>query len=225
MTRNHLTVLLGIILAVTVSFTSCSNADIPATTGEIPVEDEDGLDGLAGNPMQFGDFEMVWTYNGKEIGKGILHAVLDRYSTFGMSMDSENNMTNFFVDICYDKDFQTMEPQKVTFDIDDYYIYNAYLKWSFTGYSSDTYSYNINNLSYQAVAKIDGRLYQFQPIPDYEKSTMTYDPREKVWKGVIMIIQIDFGEINDDASSTPQMEKYILSPMLKIEFNTTKRIK
>ena len=77
----------------------------------------------------------------------------------------------------------------------------------------------------EAVAKIDGRLYQFQPRPDYEKSTMTYDPREKVWKGVIMIIQIDFGEINDDASSTPQMEKYILSPMLKIEFNTTKRIK
>lgn len=77
MKRSHLTVLIGIILAATLSHSSCSNADIPATTGEIPVDDEDGLDGYTANDEQFGDFEMVWTYNGKEIGKGILHSALN----------------------------------------------------------------------------------------------------------------------------------------------------
>lgn len=139
-------------------------------------------------------------------------------------MDSENNMTNFFVDICYDKDFQTMDPQKTTVEY-DFKTYNATLKWSYIGYTSDVYFYNIHDLVYQAVAKIDGHLYHFQPITDYEESTLTYDAKARVWRGVITIKQIDFGEINDDTSSAPQIEKYRPSPMLRIEFSTTKKIK
>lgn len=61
---------------------------------------------------QYGDFEMVWSANGKEIGKGILHAELNNTSTFGLFMDADNNMTKFFVDSLFNKDFKTMEPQR-----------------------------------------------------------------------------------------------------------------
>ena len=171
---------------------------------------------------QYGDFEMVWSANGKEIGKGILHAELNNTSTFGLFMDADNNMTKFFVDSLFNKDFKTMEPQKVTFEKDGA-TYNAYLEYGFVGYSSDAYYYNIKNWQYAAIAKIDNFFYQFTPIPDYEKSSMTYDIKAKQWLGVITIKQVDLCEAY--RIPPPWTEKYVMSPPLKIVFSTTKKIK
>ena len=171
---------------------------------------------------QYGDFEMVWSANGKEIGKGILHAELNNTSTFGLFMDAENNMTKFFVDSLFKKDFAIMEPQKVTFEKDGA-TYNAYLEYGFVGYSSDAYYYNIKNWQYTAIAKIDNLFYQFMPIPDYEKSSMTYDIKAKQWLGVITIKQVDLCEAY--RIPPPWTEKYVMSPPLKIVFSTTKKIK
>ena len=171
---------------------------------------------------QYGDFEMVWSANGKEIGKGILHAELNNTSTFGLFMDAENNMTKFFVDSIFKKDFKTMEPQKVTVEKDGV-TYNAYLQYAYVGYSSDSYYYNIKNWQYTAIAKIDDMFYQFTPIPDYEKSSMSYDTKAKQWMGVITIKQVDLCEAY--RIPPPWTEKYVMSPPLKIVFSTTKKIK
>lgn len=174
------------------------------------------------NNSQYGDFEMIWSASGKEIGKGILRAELNNSSTFGLFMDAENNMTKFFVDSLFKKDFKAMEPQKVTVDKDDA-TYNAYLQYSFVGYSSDAYYYNIKNWQYTAIAKIDDMFYQFTPIPDYEKSSMSYDTKAKQWMGVITIKQVDLCEAY--RIPPPWTEKYVMSPPLKIVFSTTKKIK
>ncbi len=176
------------------------------------------------NDSQYGDFEMVWSANGKEVGKGILHAELNNTSTFGLFMDAENNMTKFFVDSLFKKEFNTMEPQKVTFEKDGA-TYNAYLEYGFVGYSSDAYYYNIKNWQYAAIAKIDNTFYQFTPIPDYEKSSMTYDTKAKQWLGVITVKQVDLCEAY--MIPPPWTEKYVMSPSspLKIVFSTTKKIK
>ena len=172
---------------------------------------------------QYGDYEMVWSANGKEIGKGILHAELNNTSTFGLFMDAENNMTKFFVDSLFKKDFTIMEPQKVTFEKDGA-TYNAYLEYGFVGYSSDAYYYNIKKWQYAAIAKIDNTFYQFTPIPDYEKSTMTYDTKAKQWLGVITVKQVDLCEAYRSIPP-PWTEKYVMSSPLKIVFSTTKKIK
>lgn len=188
---------------------------------------EDALDKNADpnssvSDSQYGDFEMVWSANGKEIGKGILHAELNNTSTFGLFLDVENNMTRFFVDSIFTKDFNTMEPQKVTFEKDGA-TYNAYLEYGFVGYSSDASYYNIKNWQYVAIAKIDNLFYQFTPIPDYEKSSMAYDIKAKQWLGVITIKQVDLCEAY--RIPPPWTEKYVMSPPLKIVFSTTKKIK
>ena len=178
---------------------------------------------------QYGDFEMNWMYsidqdskNTQVIGKGILHAELNNTSTFGFFMDAENNMTKFFVDQIFKKDYKTMEPQKVTVDVDGA-TYNSVLQYTFIGYSSDAYYYNIKNWQYSAIAKIDDTFYQFTPILDYEKSTMSYDSKTKQWLGVITIKQVDLYE----AYKIPpaHLETYKMSPPLIIRFSTTKKIK
>ena len=176
---------------------------------------------------QYGDFEMNWMYSTEDgksqvIGKGILHAELNNISTFGFFMDAENNMTKFFVDQIFKKDYKTMEPQKVTVDVDGA-TFNSVLQYGFVGYSSDAYYYNIKNWQYSAIAKIDDTFYQFTPIPDYEKSSMTYDSKAKQWMGVITIKQVDLCEAY--RIPPPWTENYVMSPPLKIVFSTTKKIK
>jgi hypothetical protein len=61
------------------------------------------------------------------------------------------------------------------------------------------------------------------PIPDYEKSSMTYDIKAKQWLGVITIKQVDLCEAY--RIPPPWTEKYVMSPPLKIVFSTTKKIK
>lgn len=172
---------------------------------------------------QFGDFELSWSFNSKKIGKGVLHAENNNASIFGLIMDAENNMTKFFVDSIFKKPYATMEPQKVTFDIDDA-VYNGALQYGFVGYSADAYYYNIKDWKYMAIAKIDGTYYQFVPIVDYENSSMAYDMKAKQWLGVITIKQVDFSQAYY-VPSPPWTEKYVMSPPLKLVFSTTKKIK
>jgi len=174
------------------------------------------------NP-QYGDFEMVWSANGVEIGKGVLHAEINSSSTFGIYMETESNMTKFFVDSVFKKPFKTFEIQKVTFDVGAA-TFNSAIQYSFVGYSSDAYYYNIKDWKYTAIARIDGEPYQFQPIVDYEKSSMTYDSKSKQWLGAITIKQVDFSQAYY-VPSPPWTENYPMKPVLKIVFNTTKKIK
>ena len=194
-----------------------------------PVDDATTIDtdqNTAVSNSQYGDFQMNMSStedgNSQVIGKGILHAELNNTSTFGLFMDTENNMTKFFVDQVFKKDYKTMEPQKVTVDVDGE-TFNSVLQYGFVGYSSDAYYYNIKNWQYSAIAKIDDTFYQFTPISDYEKSSMTYDSNSKQWLGVITIKQVDLCEAY--RIPAPWTEKYVMSPPLKIVFSTTKKIK
>ena len=205
--------------------TSCAKADNPGDDATTIDTDQNPVVGSS-QDGPYGDFEMNWMYSTEDgksqvIGKCLLHAELNNTSTFGLFMDAENNMTKFFVDQVYKKDYKTMEPQEVT--VDDGAIYNSVLQYGFIGYSSDAYYYNIKNWQYSAIAKIDDTFYQFTPIPDYEESSMRYDSKAKQWMGVITIKQVDLCE----AYRIPPAwtEKYVMSPPLKIVFSTTKKIK
>ena len=173
---------------------------------------------------QYGDFEMVWSVNGKEIGKGILHAEQNSTSTFGLFMDAENNMTKFFVDSLYKKDFKTMEPQPVIFDYEGA-TYNSTLKYVNVGYSDDALYYDIKEWKYKAIAKIDDMFYQFTPMPDYEKSILYYDKKVKQWAGVIPIKQVDLCEAYRIPPPWTEEYKMSASSPLTIKFSTTKKIK
>ncbi len=175
------------------------------------------------NNPQYGDFEMVWSANGAEIGRGVLHAELNGTSTFGIYMETENNMTKFFMDSIFKKPYKTYEIHKVTFDVGNA-TYNSALQYSYVGYTADAFYYNIKDWKYYAIAKIDDTSYMFQPVADYEKSTMTYDQKTKQWLGAIIIKQIDFSEAYY-VPTPPWTEKHVMSPPLKIVFNTTKKVK
>lgn len=202
-------------------FAACS-IDNPADDATTSDTDQNTVVGNFQDPWN-GDFEF-FAEDGKSqaIGKGVLHAEQNNTSTFGFIMDAENNMTKFFVDQAFKKDYQTMEPQKVTVDVDGV-IFNSFLQYGFVGYSADAYYYNIKNWQYSAIAKIDDTFYQFTPIPDYENSSMTFDMKAKQWKGVITINQVHLCEAY--TIPAPWTEKYVMSPPLKIEFSTTKKIK
>lgn len=173
---------------------------------------------------QYGDFELVWSANGKEIGKGILHAEQNNASTFGLFMDAENNMTAFFVDSLFKKEFKTMEPQKVIFDFEGA-TYNSILQYVYVGYSDDANYYNIKDWQYKAIAKIDDMFYQFTPVPDYEKSILYYDKKVKQWAGVIPIKQVDLCEAYRIPPPWTEEYKMSASSPLTIKFSTTKKIK
>lgn len=173
---------------------------------------------------QYGDFELVWSANGKEIGKGILHAEQNNASTFGLFMDAENNMTAFFVDSLFKKEFKTMEPQKVIFDFEGA-PYNSILQYVYVGYSDDANYYNIKDWQYKAIAKIDDMFYQFTPVPDYEKSILYYDKKVKQWAGVIPIKQVDLCEAYRIPPPWTEEYKMSASSPLTIKFSTTKKIK
>lgn len=173
---------------------------------------------------QYGDFELVWSANGKEIGKGILHAEQNNASTFGLFMDAENNMTAFFVDSLFKKEFKTMEPQKVIFDFEGA-TYNSILQYVYVGYSDDANYYNIKDWQYKAIAKIDDMFYQFTPVPDYEKSILYYDKKVKQWAGVIPIKQVDLCEAYRIPPPWTEEYKMSASSPLTIKFSTTKKVK
>ncbi len=175
------------------------------------------------NNSQYGDFEMVWSINGSEIGRGILHAELNSTSTFGIYMETENNMTKFFVDSIFKKPFNSFEIHKVTFDVGNA-TYNSALQYTYVGYTADAFYYNIKDWKYHAIAKLDDTSYMFQPVVDYEKSTMTYDSKTNQWLGAITIKQIDVGQAYI-VPTPPWMWNYPMSPPIKIVFNTTKKVK
>ena len=216
---------IGIMVWSLMLFAACS-IDNPADDATTSDTDQNTVDSNSQH-SQFGDFEIIWTYSAEDgksqvIGKGIFHAEQNNTSTFGFFMDAENNMTKFFVDQVFKKDYQTMEPQKVTVDVDGV-IYNSFLQYGFVGYSADAYYYNIKNWQYSAIAKIDDTFYQFTPIPDYEKSSMSFDTKSKQWMGVITIKQVHLCEAY--TIPAPWTEKYVMSPRLTIVFSTTKKIK
>lgn len=195
-----------------------------------PVDDATTID-MDQNPSvsnsRDGDFEVNWMYSTEDgksqvIGKGILHAKWNNTSPFGFIMDVENNMTKFFVDQVFKKDYKTMEPQEVTVDVDGA-TYNSVLQYSIVGSSSDAYYFSIKNWQYSAIAKIDDTFYQFTPIIGNEKSTMSYDLERKQWLGVITINQVDLCEAY--RIPPPWTEKYVMSPPLKIVFSTTKKFR